>query len=363
MMPARIAANTDAATQVKEIVGSGPFIFRQKEWKPGDKAVFDRNPNYKPRSEPADGLSGGKVVKVDRVELISVPDQAMRVAALQGNELDMLEVVVFDFIDSLRHDPNIVIPEQRGVQQMMQILSINHLTPPFNNIAIRRALQMAIVQSDVVESLGLPPDMFLKQCESIYMCNAPGSSDAGTDIYKNVGTERARAMLKEAGYNNEPVVLLHAETSALLNNPGLVYADLMKKAGFNVDVKTSDFSTVAQRRISKAPVEQGGWSVIPIVWNGIDLVNPLADTAISTSCNDFNPGWHCDPKQVELLKRYAVTIDEGQRRDLAGQLQAAFHENVNYVLGGQFSAPAAYRSNLKGVIPFPFPVFWNIEKK
>jgi peptide/nickel transport system substrate-binding protein len=214
-----------------------------------------------------------------------------------------------------------------------------------------------------VSSLGLPPDMFLKQCESVYMCNSPDSSDAGTDIYKGAGTEKARKLLKEAGYKNEPVVLLHAQTSALLNNPGLVYADLMKKAGFNVDVKTSDFSTVAQRRITKAPVEQGGWSVTPIVLNGIDLMNPLANTAISTNCNDFNPGWNCDEKQTDLLKRFAVTTDEEQRHELAAQLQAAFHQNVNYVLGGQFSAPAAYRANLQGVIPFPFPVFWNIEKK
>ena len=52
-----------------EVVGSGPFIFRQDEWRPGDRAIFDRNPHYHPRAEPADGLSGGKVVKVDRVEI------------------------------------------------------------------------------------------------------------------------------------------------------------------------------------------------------------------------------------------------------------------------------------------------------
>ncbi|MBV9824621.1 MAG: ABC transporter substrate-binding protein [Alphaproteobacteria bacterium] len=362
MMPARIAA-TDPATPVKEIVGSGPFIFHQREWKPGDKAVFTPNPYYKPRSEPAEGLSGGKVVKVDRVELISIPDQAMRVAGLQTGELDLLEVVPFDFISALRNDPSVTIPEQHGVQQMMQILSINHVTPPFNDIRIRRALQAAIVQEDVVSSLGLPPNMFLKKCLSIYMCDAPGTTDAGTDVYKNAGTEHARELLKEAGYKNEPVVLLHASTSALLNSAGLVYADLMKKAGFNVDIHTSDFSTVAQKRTSRAPVEQGGWSVIPIVWNGIDLVNPLADTAISTNCNEFNPGWYCDPAQTELLKRFAVTTELAERRQLADQLQAAFHRNVNYVLGGQFSAPAAYRSDLKGVIPFGFPVFWNMERK
>jgi peptide/nickel transport system substrate-binding protein len=63
-----------------------------------------------------------------------------------------------------------------------------------------------------------------------------------------------------------------------------------------------------------------------------------------------------------LLRRYSTAIDEAERKTLAAQLQAAFHNNVNMVLGGQFSAPAALRANLKGLIPFAFPVFWNIEK-
>ena len=74
MMPARLA-RLDANTAVPEIVGSGPFIFLKDEWRPGAKAVFARNPNYVPRSEPPDGLAGGKVVNFDRIELLSIPDQ------------------------------------------------------------------------------------------------------------------------------------------------------------------------------------------------------------------------------------------------------------------------------------------------
>ncbi len=361
MMPARLA-RLDPMKAVPEIIGSGPFIFRQKEWRPGDIAVFDRNPNYKPRPEPADGLAGGKVAKIDRVELVSMPDQSIRVAALQGGELDLLEVVPFDYIPALRADPNVTIAAQRGVQQTMQVLVLNHAQPPFNNLKIRRAAQAAISQPEVLASLGLPDDMYLRQCESIYMCDAPGTTDAGTEIFKSIGLDRARALLKDSGYNNEPVALLHAQTSAMLNNPGLVYADLLKKAGFNVDLRTSDFATVAQRRTNKGPVGEGGWSAMAIIWNGIDLVNPLSDPAITNNCAQFYPGWYCDPEQTELLRRYSTAIDEAERKTLAAQLQAAFHNNVNMVLGGQFSAPAALRANLKGLIPFAFPVFWNIEK-
>jgi peptide/nickel transport system substrate-binding protein len=362
MMPARLA-NLDANKAVPEVVGSGPFLFHTNEWRPGERAVFYRNPNYHPRAEPADGLSGGKLVHFDRVELISMPDQATRVAALQTGELDLLEVVPFDFIDVLRRDPSITIPSQHGVQQMMSIISINHVQPPFNNLLVRQALQAAIGQEDIMASLGLPADMYLRQCESIYMCDSPDTTDAGTDVFRSTGTEHAKALLREAGYNNEPVVVLHSASSALLNPMGLVIADQLRKAGFNVDVRSSDFATVAQRRVSRAPVEQGGWSITPIVWNGIDLVNPISDPAVSNNCNEHNPGWYCDAALTDLLRRYSEAATPEQRRDLAAQIQAAFHRNVNYVLGGQFSAPMAYRSDLHGLIPFAFPVFWSVERQ
>ncbi len=68
IMPQRVA-QIDASTQIKEVIGSGPFIFKRDEWKPGYKEVFIKNPNYIPRKEPPDFLSGGKVVKVDRVRV------------------------------------------------------------------------------------------------------------------------------------------------------------------------------------------------------------------------------------------------------------------------------------------------------
>src|SRR6185312_15168262 len=70
MMPKRIA-ETDPGTQIKEIVGSGPFIFKKDEWKPGEKIVYVRNPDYVPRAEPPSGLAGGKIAKVDRVEWLA----------------------------------------------------------------------------------------------------------------------------------------------------------------------------------------------------------------------------------------------------------------------------------------------------
>ena len=66
IMPARLAATPDTE-QVKEPIGSGPFKFVKEQWQPGHEAVYVKNTDYVPRSEPASGAAGGKVVHLDRV--------------------------------------------------------------------------------------------------------------------------------------------------------------------------------------------------------------------------------------------------------------------------------------------------------
>src|ERR1700676_1931985 len=73
MLPKRLA-ETPTDKPVPELIGSGPFKFVQAEFQPGVKAVFEKNKDYVPRKEPPSWTSGGKVVKVDRVEWITMAD-------------------------------------------------------------------------------------------------------------------------------------------------------------------------------------------------------------------------------------------------------------------------------------------------
>src|SRR6476661_3096156 len=92
MMPKRIA-DTDPFKQIDSQVGSGPFIYVNAESKPGERHVYIKNPKYKPRPEPASGLAGGKIVKVDRVEFVDMSDPTQQVNALTAGEIDMIEQV------------------------------------------------------------------------------------------------------------------------------------------------------------------------------------------------------------------------------------------------------------------------------
>ena len=81
MMPERIA-KTPGSEQVKEIVGSGPYKFRADLHEPGVKIVLEKFADYKPRSEPPNWASGAKIAKIDRVEMLGMPDAQTQVSAL-----------------------------------------------------------------------------------------------------------------------------------------------------------------------------------------------------------------------------------------------------------------------------------------
>src|ERR1043165_7781612 len=106
MMPKRVA-ETDPNTQISDFTGSGPFILKRDEWKPGDKIVYVKFDKYKPRSEPASGLAGGKVVKLDRVEWIAVTDQQQALNPPLAGEIDFYEQRAVRLLPLLKGDSSV----------------------------------------------------------------------------------------------------------------------------------------------------------------------------------------------------------------------------------------------------------------
>ena len=362
MMPARMAA-TPATKANTETIGSGPFTFNRNEWRPGDRAIFHRNPAYKPRPEPADGFAGGKVANFDTVEFVSIPDPGGRVTALATGAVDYVEILTFDYIEKMRKDPHIKIMEMPPYAQTTGGLSVNNLIPPFNDVRMRRALQIALDQKEIMAGMGLPPDLYLPFCQSVFLCGGPYGSDIGNAYLREPSAEKARALLKEAGYKDEKIVLLHSIDSATINPISLVLIDQLKRAGFNLEVVSSDYSSLAQRRTKKDPIEQGGWNLMPVVWSGYDMINPLSHYTTSYSCGGSYPGWNCDPGMPALVAKFEVEPDREKRMALAQEMQLRVLDQAPQMFLGQFSPPAAYRSNIKGLINNGLSVFWNARRE
>ena len=361
IMPARMAA-LPPNKQNTETIGSGPYTFKRDEWRPGDRAIFRRNAAYQPRAEPADGLAGGKKPSMDTVEFVSMPDPSTRVTALQTGAVDYLEVLPFDYIDLMRKDKNVKVVIQPPMAHIMGGLSVNNTQPPLDNVKVRRALQMALDQKEILGGIGLPADMSVPFCQSVFLCGGPYESDAGTAALRDASPDKARALLKDSGYKNEPIVLLHSTDSAMINPISMVLIDQIKRAGFNLEVISSDYSSMAQRRLKKEPLDKGGWSLMPVVWSGYDMINPLSHYATAYSCTGNYPGWNCDPGMPDLVAKFEVEADPAKRMALATEMQLRVLDQAPQMFLGQFAPPTAYRASLNGVLRTGVHTFWNITR-
>ena len=359
IMPKRVA-ETDPFTQIADTTGSGPFIFKKDEWKPGDRTVYVKNPKYRPRAEPPSGLAGGKVAKVDRVEWLAISDQQTAINALVNGEIDMIETPQHDLYPLLTKDPNIelVTTNPLGLQY---IFRYNVLHKPFDNPKIRQALFYAFNQQDFLNGVIGDPKYY-KTCKAMFMCDTPFASTKGWDDKLDSNMEKAKALLKEGGYDGTPVVLLGTTDLQVLNNLAPIAKSLMERAGMKVDMQQMDWSTLVSRRAKKDPPAQGGWSALLTATASVDIVNPLTNAFVNASCDGAWFGWACDPQLVELRAQFARSNDPAKQRELAEAIQLRVTEYPTHVFLGQWHQPIARRKSVSGNIESAVTVFWNVEK-
>src|SRR5205823_10375197 len=278
IMPERIA-KTDASTNITDPTGSGPFKFVKEEWVPGNKVVYVKNPDYVPRKEPPSWAAGGKVVKVDRVEWIYIPDSATAAAAPNAGEVDWWEQLPPDLIPVLAKNKAIKV-ENIDPLGSMGMIRFNFLYPPFNNAKMRQALLYAVDQNDYVLGIAGDPKNG-RTCYSYFTCGTPLSSEVGAEPMKGKrDLEKAKQLIKESGYKGEKVVIIDATDQPIVHSQSLLTADVLKKLGVNVEVQAGDWGTLITRRTSKEPLDRGGWSIFHTWLVGPDLTTPAVNFAV-----------------------------------------------------------------------------------
>ncbi|PYM12534.1 MAG: ABC transporter substrate-binding protein [Candidatus Rokuibacteriota bacterium] len=360
MMPKRVA-ETDPNTQIADFTGSGPFIFKKDEWKTGDKAVYVKNPQYKPRSEPPSGLAGGKVVKVDRVEWKAIPDHQTAINALLAGEVDMLESPPHDLYPVLKQDSNVRLFNGNPLGNQYTF-RFNVLSKPFDNAKVRQAVLYAFNQEDFLKGVIGDPTYY-KPCKSFYPCGSPLFTTKGLEGLLESSFEKSKALLKEAGYDGTPIVLMHSTDLAVLNNLAPVAKNLLEKGGFKVDMHSMDWQTLVARRAKKDPPAAGGWHAFLTSWVAADILNPVMMGFMNASCDKAMFGWPCDKEIESLRDQFARETNPAKLKSIAEAVQVRETQYPTHIPLGQWYGAFALRKNVTGVLEAPVTVFWNVEKK
>ena len=361
MMPERVAKTPDGKP-ITDYTGSGPFTFVASEFDPGNRVVYQKFKGYVPRSEPASGTAGGKVVNVDRVEWINMPDRMTAINALGSGDIDFIEQLPIDLLPMVEADDNL----KTGVLSDLGSMTggrMNFLYPPFDNKDIRRAAMLALNQKDVLDALVGNPKYF-RQCASVFGCGTELETEAGGESLLTGGRmAEAKALLKKAGYDGTPVVIMQPTDVPSQSPQPVVAAQALREAGFKVDLQPMDWQTLVSRRAnSKSPAE-GGWNLFFTYWNVQTIWNPVVNPMLDGGgLKGAWFGWPTDPEMNQLRVDFATATTPAAQKAVAVQIQQRAMDQVSYIPLGQYHDVSAWNKHISHLLEGPSTVFWSVEK-
>jgi peptide/nickel transport system substrate-binding protein len=275
--------------------------------------------------------------------------------------MDWWEQPTGDLQPLLRRNRNVVleIPDPTG---LMAVARFNHLHPPFDKPAVRRALLGAVNQADFMTAVIGTDRSLWREGIGFFPPGTPMASDAGLEaITSPRNMDKVKADLAAAGYNGEKVTLIAASDFPSLNALAQVGNDMLRRAGMNVEYISTDWGTVVQRRASKEAPDKGGWNMFFTFWAGLDMFNPGVHQSLRGHGQQAWFGWPTIPKIEELRAAWFEAPDQAAQQALGRQIQEVAFQEVPYLPLGQYFQATAYRRDITGVLK-GLPLFWNAQR-
>ena len=291
MMPKRIA-DTPSAQPITEFIGSGPFKFVASEFKPGLKVVYEKNKDYVPRrAAQLDGGRQGGQGGAGRMGGHARPDDGgQRAAERRGR---------FHAAGAVRpaahgRGPGQPAGPRAGQAGAWTYFRMNHLYPPFDNKLLRQAAIAAVSRGRAQGAGGQPK--YYRTCAAVMGCGNPMGDNYGEDWVVPARIDRAQALLKEAGYDGTPVVILQPSDIAMVSPQPVVVGAALRKAGFKVVMKAMDWqSVVSQQGNQKSPAD-GGWNIFSTYSILATSGDPFGNTTLAANGRKAWAGWPDVPR-------------------------------------------------------------------
>jgi peptide/nickel transport system substrate-binding protein len=329
---------------IKEPIGTGPFRF--VEHRPDRHLRLARFKDYAARAEPSDGHGGKRTAWVDEIHFLPVPEVAVRVAGIESGEYHFAQTVKQDQYERLKSNPRIELPIVKPAGWITA--APNHKMGVMTNRKIRQAMQAAL-DMDPIMTAAVGHRAFLRVDGALYFPEQGlFHTQVGVSGYNLKNRDRARALLKEAGYAGQPVRWITTKEYEYMYNSALVARQQMEEVGFKLDLQVLDWATVVQHR-SKPEL----WDLFT---TGITFT---PDPALTSNLQCNWPGWWCHEEKERLLAELLREADPRKRRAIIERIQAVFYEDVGRIKMGDFFTLYATR-DLKGFQGNPFLHFWNV---
>jgi peptide/nickel transport system substrate-binding protein len=344
----------DKEVRGEDVIGTGPY--RLKEWRPDVGVKMTKFSDYAAdaRYSGPMGFGGARTPCADEVDFLPVTEDASRVAGLQTGDFDFAEAVPITSVPSFESDPAIAIEILKPKWAI--VLELDHKNPLMQKLAFRKALLAALNMEQVMRASAFGrPDYFRVQPSIFFPEQTQWTTEAGSDGYNKPDKARVAALLKEAGYANEPVIYLTNQNYGWMYKASQAIAAQWQAAGINAKLEVMDWPSQIKRAQTSSDwaINQSGWS---------PRFDPF-QTIDSFKCGSVSAFGYCNPAMEAALARVnsGAGLEERQKAWQAAQKQA--WEDLAVLRIGDYFEPEATRRTLRGYVPFyTTPRFWNVSQ-
>lgn len=306
--------------------GTGPFRF--VEWQQKQRIVFERFSDY----------WGEHRAAVDRVIFRPLLDDSVRLTALRAGDVDLIRGVPYDWTGKIERGEIKGLVGIKAVNAQTKQLAFNVLGAPFENLKLRQAVAHAINREEIVEGVfgGSAAPMDVQTYPKSHKWYLEGVPTQAFD------PEKARRLLKEAGYKGEEVELLLTNASEDQSTAQVIQGQL-RRVGMNVNLKIVDVAV--REDFSKRGQYQ-------FDLRGGNFYPDLSDSYVPhLACDEkriSNRTGYCDKSVDDLLVRADSELNEGKRRELYKQVMIKAYDALPYVRLVFVHKPFAFHDYVKG---------------
>lgn len=331
IMPKEIIDNTPNEGLTK-FIGTGPFEF--VEWRTDQYIMLKKFDEYKSPPGEQSGLAGHREVHVQNLRIDFVSDPSTRLAGLQTGEYQAALLIPFDNAALIERDRTLkTIIGDNGFNGAV----FNKKAGPMSNVLLRRAAAAAIDHKAVQTAAFADPKYF----DLDGALSAEGNrlrTEVGLENFNTHDVDKAKRLMREAGYKNEPIRILTSREYEDHYNSAVVVEDNLKKAGFNASLLVTDWPTLLSTRSDEKAYEifTTGWAVTNL---------PIQQVFFVSSW----PGWTDDPELTEYLNGITFAKDDQAQFEAAKNLQKRFFEYQPIIKYGNKKTIIGAAANVEGL--------------
>ncbi|OZI75216.1 peptide ABC transporter substrate-binding protein [Bordetella genomosp. 12] len=245
------AEQKDKPARGIDIIGTG--VFKLGQWVKDSHLTIQRFADYVADDSASgpDGFAGKRTAYVDAVRFNFVPEANARVAAMQTGEAVFTSTVPPELAARLKSQKH--LEEVTVYPYCQQYFIVNSQQQPTDKPQVRQAIRTAVHVDDIMKVIGASR----KNHSMVYPDGAYYGGDVTNGRYNENDPKKARDLLKEAGYQDEPIVLQTNNNYDYMRDSILVLSEQLKKAGMNVKIDITDWTSNA----SNLQTGKGNWNV------------------------------------------------------------------------------------------------------